>query len=475
MTSTASKGFGSFYAEAAGGEGERCNYPTRLDTYGCGCAHDCAYCYAKSLLDFRKNWNPEQPRVASTVDISKALRKVKAGQVLRLGGMTDCFQPLERVYGATRQAIQMMNARGIGYLIVTKSDLVADKVYTRVMDPELAHIQISVTSTSDEPNFLKEKASRPSDRLRAAERLSKAGFDVALRVSPYIPELIDIKALRASGVDKCLVEFLRVNGFISKWLEAEGYATSLYTQSHGGYRHLPLWKKQSLLRPFIIGVTSKTYKSLINHAADAGATAMTTEFFCMEQRSVNSAADNYKVISECMGHDVVEFYRRNSHGQGYLRLNRKVKEPYVKSMRRIAHERGMRFYVSDAHFKEACDNCCCCGLPNDWKVSRYNFSEALQLCKRNGSVRYSDITDGVDYYDFPWSKADGYNTSSTERKAKFMGMSMKDYIRYLWNTPTAGQSPYRIFEGVMKPDGRDENGDIIYVYDQSRTFVEQGG
>ena len=56
-----------------------------------------------------------------------------------------------------------------------------------------------------------------------------------------------------------------------------------------------------------------------------------------------------------------------------------------------------------------------------------------------------------------------------------MGMSMKEYIRYLWDTPTAGQSPYRIFEGVMKPDGRDENGDIIYVYDQSRTFVEQGG
>lgn len=40
-----SKEFGSFYAEASGGEGDRCNYPTRLDTYGCGCAHDCNYCY----------------------------------------------------------------------------------------------------------------------------------------------------------------------------------------------------------------------------------------------------------------------------------------------------------------------------------------------------------------------------------------------------------------------------------------------
>lgn len=143
-----------------------------------------------------------------------------------------------------------MNARGIGYLIVTKSALVADKAYTRIMDPELAHIQISVTSTSDEPNFLGERASKPSDRLRAAETLQEQGFDVSLRVSPYIPELVEIEALRASGVRKCLVEFLRVNGFIRGWLEADGYSTSHYTQKSGGYRHLPLWKNQALIEPF---------------------------------------------------------------------------------------------------------------------------------------------------------------------------------------------------------------------------------
>ena len=42
----------SFYKTVGGNEGNKCNYPTRLDTYGCGCMHDCKYCYAKSLLDF---------------------------------------------------------------------------------------------------------------------------------------------------------------------------------------------------------------------------------------------------------------------------------------------------------------------------------------------------------------------------------------------------------------------------------------
>ena len=43
----------SFYKEVSGNEGNKCHYNVRLDTYGCGCEHDCSYCYAKSLLNFR--------------------------------------------------------------------------------------------------------------------------------------------------------------------------------------------------------------------------------------------------------------------------------------------------------------------------------------------------------------------------------------------------------------------------------------
>lgn len=242
--------YGSFYKEVKGGEGDRCKYPTRLDTYGCGCAHDCRYCYAKSLLDFRGNWHPDDPSVAPVDSIKCRLDKIESGTILRLGGMTDCFQPIERRYGVTLQTIRMLNSRGIGYLIVTKSALVAEKPYISLMDPDLAHIQMSVTSTSDGPNFLGERASRPSDRIRAAERLQDAGFDVQLRVSPYIPELIDLETLRASGVRKCLIEFLRVNGFIGKWLGRAGYDTSVYTHKSGGYRHLPLDQKIDFVRPF---------------------------------------------------------------------------------------------------------------------------------------------------------------------------------------------------------------------------------
>ena len=145
------KEYRSFLKTVTGNEGNKCNYPTRLDTYGCGCAHDCKYCYAKSLLNFRKLWNPNNPSVADIEKIRKAISKLQYGVgVIRLGGMTDCFQPIEKQYKVTYETIKALNDRKIGYLIVTKSPLVADDEYIKIYDKDLAHIQITVTTTDNE-------------------------------------------------------------------------------------------------------------------------------------------------------------------------------------------------------------------------------------------------------------------------------------------------------------------------------------
>lgn len=238
--------YGAFLAEVGSGEGSRCKHPTRLDTYGCGCSHDCAYCYAKAILGFRGNWHPEAPHVADLGRIGKAVRRMKPGSVVRLGGMTDCFQDAEETHHVTREAIRMLNERGVHQLIVTKSDRVAD---CPTLDRELSHIQISITSTSDEPNPFKEHAAPPSARLRAVQSLAERGFDVCMRISPYVPEFIDVGALKATGCDKVLVEFLRVNGNIRKCLE--GLDLSHYTLKLGGYRHLPLKRKREYLEPIL--------------------------------------------------------------------------------------------------------------------------------------------------------------------------------------------------------------------------------
>lgn len=239
--------FKSFYKTVGGGEGNKCHYPTRLDTYGCGCQHDCSYCYAKSLLEFRNLWNPTEPSIADINKIRRKVKKLPEGTILRLGGMTDCFQPLEKTIRNTYHTIEALNEQKIGYLIVTKSAIVADDEYISLMDKDLAHIQITVTTLDDlfylDKNY--EKASLPSDRIKAILKLQDAGFDVAIRLSPLIEEYMDFDKLNSLGIKKAIVEFLRVNSWILKWfdIDEDGYFIR-----EGGYRHMPLEEKKRIIR-----------------------------------------------------------------------------------------------------------------------------------------------------------------------------------------------------------------------------------
>jgi DNA repair photolyase len=223
------------------------------------------------------------------------------------------------------------------------------------------------------------------------------------------------------------------------------------------------------LRPFIIGMSNPSHVELIYRAAEAGASAVSTEFFCLEQRSRGGKETRYPIISEACGFDVVEYYRRYSTGSGYLRLNRNVKRPFINEMEAACKDTGLRFYVSDAHFKERCHNGSCCGLPSNWNYTRGQNCEALMIAKQKGQVAWSDIEPDLSYAKgFLWGTAQGYNASSSEKRASFDGFTMYDYLHYTWNHPNSGQSPYKMFEGILKPERLDTSGDVVYVYDQSR-------
>lgn len=230
------KEFKSFFKEVKGNEGNKCRYNVRLDTFGCGCSHDCAYCYAKSLLNFRGLWDAKEPSTASLEKIERKIAKLPKGTIVRLGGMTDCFQPQESRDRVTRGTILLLNKYGIGYLIVTKSDLICE--YADILDKHLAHIQVSITFAPCE------KAVSTERRIRAVEMLQEQGFDVAVRLSPFIPQFVDFERLNRINCRKIIVEFLRVNHWIKTWLPLD---YSEYSVKQSGYQHLPLAKKVEYL------------------------------------------------------------------------------------------------------------------------------------------------------------------------------------------------------------------------------------
>jgi DNA repair photolyase len=236
-----------FLKTVEGNEGSKCHYPTRLDTYGCGCGHDCNYCYAKDMiLRLSGEWDPLKPKIADVWRIENRIKRgeLKAGDIVRLGGLTDCFQPAEIKYRATLETIKILNKYNIGYLIVTKSHFVANDEYIEVMRKDLAHIQITTTTFDADLCAQYEKASPPQKRVEAIEKLQALGFDVFLRLSPYIDGWVDFDKLNAVKCDKILVEFLRVNTTILRRFDIPA---DDYTISEAGYLHLPLAKKLEIL------------------------------------------------------------------------------------------------------------------------------------------------------------------------------------------------------------------------------------
>lgn len=404
-----------------------CSLPVTLDTYS-NCAFGCVYCfsqYQRGVGAAAEDYFQKKVKAISIDKIKKLFTGempdsqfwpyIKERRPIQYGGLSDQFDGFEKKYGKTYEVLKFLREINYPICFSTKSAWVfSDPKYQELFrGADNWNVKFSII-TLDEEDAKHIEVGVPSPKKR--------------------------------------LEAMRIYNSLSKG------GTTLR------------------LRPFIIGVSDKTYLDLIRAAADAGASAVTTEFFCLEMRSINVAREHYRAISERCGFDIVEFYRKYSNGSGYLRLNRKIKEGYVHKMQDLCHELGMRFYVSDAHFKELCDSTCCCALPSDWQYSRGHFAAALQIAKKTGKVQWKDIERDMDFLNFTAVRAEGCQIarSSSESAAHFAGMTMKDYLRYLWNAPKRGQSPYKLFEKVLVPNGYDEDGNIIYYYNKSVTFQEHG-
>lgn len=402
------------------GEITDCSMPITFDQYS-RCGYGCFYCFARFQKAIGHNKQNFLSQEVAPVSVER-VRRIFTGEtpsqfwpliqqrkVIQWGGMSDPFCDLERKFGVGLELLRFFASIDYPICFSTKGNWwLKDKRYTELFEGRKNwNVKVSIITLDEELRRL---------------------------VEPGVPSSL----ARLESIGK---------------IAAFG----------GGGATLRL-------RPFIIGISNPGHTELIRRSGEKGATAISTEFLCVEQRSEVLRKDLMH-ISQKVGFDILRFYQKYSVGSGYLRLSRNVKRNFVDEMQTEAHKQGMRFYVSDAHFKERCDGGSCCGLPNDWNYCRGQWTQILQLAKarEDGRVFWEDVEPELEYAKgFCFRRAEGFNTQGTALRSKYYEKSMYDFIHDIWNNPNHGQSPYKMYEGIVRPIGVDEAGNVVYEYDKSK-------
>ena len=151
-----------------------------------GCDHRCIYCYASSYIPNFANCRPKKDLLTSLKHEAAKLH----GETVSIANSSDPYPRSEASAGLTRRCLEILSESDCKIQVVTKSNLV-------VRDDDLLSkmpATVALTITTDDDNlakFIEPNAPAPSQRLRAAQDLIKAGIPVSVRIDPIIPSLND--------------------------------------------------------------------------------------------------------------------------------------------------------------------------------------------------------------------------------------------------------------------------------------------
>jgi len=175
-----------------------------------GCDHRCVYCYASSYIP---NFSDCRPKKDVLATLKREAAKLN-GETISLCNSSDPYPLAEASEGLTRRCLEILAESNCKIQIITKSDLVVRDYDLLSKTPSTVALTIT-TEEDDLARLIEPFAPLPSQRLRAAEDLIKAGVPVAVRIDPIIPFLNDqphglIEDLACMGVKHLMCSTYKV-------------------------------------------------------------------------------------------------------------------------------------------------------------------------------------------------------------------------------------------------------------------------
>jgi hypothetical protein len=229
-----------------------------------------------------------------------------------------------------------------------------------------------------------------------------------------------------------------------------------------------------------MGITDVGLDELLHRAKHAGINGVSTEWLAIDSRGSTVTKRRLSWLGQIMGCDNVLRYYANlspSERGGYMRLNRKVKEQYIKQIYNFCIKNNIVCGISDPDFKELNTSGSCCGMPDNfsknerlenWTHSQltYHIMQARRKYHKTGQktyLKFSDVYQNESYLDESELANDHIASIGTSQAIRKI-WSFRRILRKIWNNLNSPANPMNYFHGKLMPVNTDSEGNIIYVY-----------
>jgi len=185
-----------------------------------GCAHNCVYCDGRNeKYQVEGEFGEEVAVKINTIEVLRRELDPKRKRIplkkcfmMVGGGVGDSYQPVEKKYQLTREALKLMLEFNLPAHVLTKSTLIERDIdiLKQIHEQTQAIVNFSFSSVDDEISAIFEPGvPSPSRRLETIVKFKKAGIHCGLFLMPVIPFITDtpeqidrtLKKAKEIGID----------------------------------------------------------------------------------------------------------------------------------------------------------------------------------------------------------------------------------------------------------------------------------
>jgi len=200
-----------------------------------GCEHGCVYCYARNSHNY---WGYSagidfEQKILVKKDSARLLEKKIRHKnwepiPIMLSGNTDCYQPIEKELGITREILEVLWKYRHPVGLITKNELILRDLdlLKKLAGAKLLKVSISLTTLQEElRRFLEPRTATVKRRLHTIKTLADNGIPVNVMLAPIIPGLTDheimemAKTVSELGAQSAAYTMVRLNGDIAEIFE----------------------------------------------------------------------------------------------------------------------------------------------------------------------------------------------------------------------------------------------------------------